>query len=140
MIKAYTPNEYDPEPVFYCSRCYSLKIRHDEMTDSDYCEHCGNTDIQTASIQAWEKLYERRFGHKFVEKNRDPRRTKIFRLTLDELKKKVYAHPLMDDLIKTLYPKFPDGLVKEEKVIVLFDRLSRDNRLDDLKYLLLQYS
>lgn len=140
MLTAYTPTEYDKEPVFYCSNCYSLKIKHDDSINSDYCEKCGGTEIQSASIYAWEKMYESRFGHKYVARNNDPRRTQIFQLSVEELKKKVYEHPLLDEIIKTLYPKFPGGLTTEERVIVLFDKLFNDNRIDDLKYLLLQYS
>lgn len=36
-------NEYNEEPVFYCSRCLSLTIMESEGTL--YCDECGNTDI-----------------------------------------------------------------------------------------------
>ena len=31
---------YDDEPVVYCSRCYSLKIKYEEAIDSDCCMEC----------------------------------------------------------------------------------------------------
>lgn len=139
-MKAYSPTEYDQEPVVYCSKCYSLKIKHDDSIDSDYCEKCGCTDVQSASIYAWERMYEARYGHRYVVKNTDPRKSTIFQMSVEELKKKVFTHPLMDEIIKTLYPRFPGGLTDEERVIVLFDKLFKDSRLDDLRYLLLQYS
>lgn len=140
MSKAYNPTEYDNEPVVFCSKCYSLKIKHDETTDSDYCEACGCTEIKSANIYVWEKMYERRFGHKYVVKNNDPRKSAVFKMSVEELKKAVYTHPLMDDIVKTLYPRFPGGLTNEERVVMLFDKLFKDNRLDDLRYLLLHYS
>lgn len=140
MPKPFNANEYDEEPVIYCAKCYSLKIKHDDSVDSDYCEACGCSDTRTADIFTWENLYERRYGHKFVEKSNDPRKSSIFRLSIEELKKMTYSHLLLDEIIKTLYPRFPGGLVREERVVVLFDRLLRDNRLDDLKHLLLRYS
>lgn len=50
---------YDDEPVEYCSRCYSLKIVHEDSIDADCCMECGSTDISSASIDTWEKLYEK---------------------------------------------------------------------------------
>ena len=40
------------------------------------------------------------------------------------------------DIICQLYPNFPTHLDKAEAIILLFDNLIRDNRLDDLRLLL----
>ena len=57
----------DEEPVFYCARCLSLKIRYlDKIEDSEYCDECGSSDVKQASIEEWEKMYEERYGHKFL--------------------------------------------------------------------------
>ena len=61
-------NDYDEVPVLYCNHCLSLKIRNiPRMEDSDYCDECGSTDIGECSIKEWETLYEKRYGHKFLE-------------------------------------------------------------------------
>ena len=62
------PNDYNSEPVFYCKHCLSLTIMHIPIVeDSEYCDKCGATDIETCSIEEWESLYEKKYGHKFLE-------------------------------------------------------------------------
>lgn len=63
-----TQPNYNDEPVFYCKHCLSLKVRHiASMKDSEYCDECGSTDIQQASIEDWENLYKSKYGHKLLE-------------------------------------------------------------------------
>lgn len=132
-------NEYDLEPVKYCARCYSLKIKYEETTDSEYCGDCGCSDTMTASIEEWEKLYEKRYGSKYTVKGTDPKKSPIFLLPLDKLKEKLYNSPMMDAIIHSLYPRFPRGLGKADAIIMLFNFLIRDNRLDDLRLTLLEF-
>jgi ribosomal protein L37AE/L43A len=40
-------------PVHYCSDCLSLKVL--EADGVPYCEKCGNTVVNTASIEEWDK-------------------------------------------------------------------------------------
>lgn len=35
--------DYNNEPVYYCSECLSLKIR--DIDGTDYCDKCGSTNI-----------------------------------------------------------------------------------------------
>ena len=37
------------------------------MTDSDYCDSCGATDIGECSIEEWENMYINRYGHRYLE-------------------------------------------------------------------------
>ena len=38
--------EYNSVPVYYCTKCLSLRIRHIiHMSDSEYCDTCGSTDV-----------------------------------------------------------------------------------------------
>lgn len=61
-------NQYNNEPVYYCTRCLSLKIMSvPGMDNSDYCEDCGGADIASCTIEEWEKKYEEKYGHKFIE-------------------------------------------------------------------------
>lgn len=61
--------EYNQEPVFYCKNCLSLKIRDVEhIDDSEYCDDCGSTDVESTSIERWEAMYVARYGHKFTDK------------------------------------------------------------------------
>ena len=60
--------KYDQEPVYYCPRCLSLKIKAD-IADYCYCDQCGSTRIETTSIFEWEHMYKNRYGLKFLENN-----------------------------------------------------------------------
>lgn len=125
--------DYDDEPVVYCSRCYSLKIRYEEAIDSDCCMECGCSDILSTSIENWERLYEKRYGKKYTEKNKDPRSSFIFTLTIQELKDKVYQDNNWNEIIRHFYPRFPRGLSRADSVILFFDRMIKDNRMDQLR-------
>jgi hypothetical protein len=46
---------------------------------------------------------------------------------------------MMDAIIHSLYPRFPRGLGKADAIIMLFNFLIRDNRLDDLRLTLLEF-
>lgn len=60
---------YNDDPVYYCKRCLSLKIRQNPfLKDTDYCEDCGTTDIGTTSIEEWNRMYEEKYGHPYIVK------------------------------------------------------------------------
>ena len=131
-------NDYDAEPVRYCARCYSLKVKYEESLDSEYCADCGCSDILEAPFEVWEQKYEKRYGHKFAVKTEDPKKSFIFNLTTEELKTKVYKSDKWRDIIKSLYPKVPGGLSKADSIILFFHTLLKDNKINDLKFLLLK--
>ena len=133
-------NDYDLEPIRYCARCYSLKIKYEEIIDSECCGDCGCSDILTSSIEEWEKKYEQRYGRKFTEKSNDPRTSIIFKMPLEKLKAKMWENPAWNKILHMLYPHFPGGLGKADSLILLFDRLVKDNRLGDLKMILYNLS
>lgn len=58
-------NNFNEDPVFYCSHCLSLKVR--QVNGVEFCDKCSSTDIETSSIEDWEKKYMEKYGHKFVE-------------------------------------------------------------------------
>lgn len=61
--------DYNDEPVYYCKRCLSLNIQQMPMLENmSCCGDCGTVDIGTASIEEWEKLYEKKYGKKFLVK------------------------------------------------------------------------
>lgn len=60
-------NDYNSEPVYYCKRCLSLKIKDIGSEDTEYCEDCGSTNIETDNIENWQELYKKRFGHYYLE-------------------------------------------------------------------------
>ena len=93
MSKQSKLNDYDSEPVNYCTKCYSLGIKYEESIGMDCCSQCGCTDFKTASFFEWEKLYMKRYGHKYVEKKNDVRMSPIFQLSVDKLKVKVSNDP-----------------------------------------------
>lgn len=131
---------YNSEPVVYCARCYSLKIRHEDAVDTDCCMECGSTETATTSIGNWERLYEERYGHKFVERGNNPRNSIYFKMPVSELKTRLYMDGRWRSMIRQLYPGFPRDLGRADSVILLFDKLSKDGRMDDLRYMLYDYS
>lgn len=132
-------NDYDNEPVKYCSRCYSLKIGYESVVDAECCMECGCSDILESPIEEWEKLFERRYGHKYVVKGTDIKKSPIFSFPISRLKKMVWEHPQWMSIIHSLYPRFPHKLSKEDSIILLFDKLTKDNKIDDLRITLLNY-
>lgn len=58
-----TTEDYNSEPVHYCKKCLSLKIM--AFDNSDYCDICGNTDIETTDIESWKKIYKDTYGKEF---------------------------------------------------------------------------
>ena len=61
-------NEYNNEPVYYCSRCLSLRIREFD-TDDLYCDECGNTHIESTNIENWEQMYKDKYNVEFLNKD-----------------------------------------------------------------------
>lgn len=129
-------DDYNDDPVLYCSRCYSLKIKHEDVTDTDCCMNCGCTEVKETDIDIWESLYAKRFGHRYTQKGNNPRDSVYFKLTLSDLKTKLYKSNSLKKIATRLYPSFPKGLNKFDTVVFLFDKLMKDNRVDDLRYLL----
>ena len=138
MPDAVQVNDYDSEPVRYCARCYSLKVKYDEEMESEYCDDCGSSDILELPFEAWEKKYEQRYGHKFAVKTEDPKKTFIFNLSVEDLKKKVCNSDKWKEIIKSMYPSFQGGLTKAEAIILFFHTIIKENKLTDLKFLLLK--
>lgn len=129
-------NDYDSEPVRYCSKCYSLKIKYDESIDDDYCVDCGCTDISESSISNWERLYEKRYGHKFTQKKYTAKDSSIYKMSLADLKVLVAKSDIWRFAINKMYPRIPTTN-KAEAIILLFNRAIDDNRIDELKMLLI---
>lgn len=133
MPKQEKLKEYDEEPVVFCAKCYSLKIKHDEDIDLDCCEECGSTDFKTADIYTWEKLFKGRYKHKYIDIKHNIKKSPIFMLSIDKLKSMLYKDDFLTELCKTMYSNFPGGLSRADTVILLFDKLIKDNRLDELR-------
>lgn len=129
-------NDYDSEPVYYCANCLSLSIRYEETIDSDCCKDCGGTNIKEALPEEWEKMYKKKYGHEYVVKNGDPKKSPIFNLPLSKLMTKVSECPKWESIIKDMYSHFPKGIGKADSIVLFFDKLIRDNKLDSLKLLL----
>lgn len=132
-------DDYDIEPVKYCARCYSLKIKYEESLDSEYCAECGSTDVLESPIEEWERKYERRYGHKFTVKEENPEKTFFFRLTTKELMHKVSDSPKWNEIIRGIYPHFPRGYSKTDSLILFFDTLIKQNRLGELRLFLFKH-
>lgn len=60
-----TTEDYNNEPVYYCKQCLSLKIK--VVGGFDFCDDCGNTNVGTAHVDEWDKLYQERYGEAFLE-------------------------------------------------------------------------
>ena len=93
--------------------------------------------VAVLSFEEWQQKYESKYGHKLAEKSDDPKSSFIFKLSLEELKNKVFNSEKCKEIIHAMYPKFPRGLSKADSVILLFDKLVKENRISDLKLYLL---
>ena len=62
--KGTTVEEYNQEPVFYCTHCMSLAIKSLNPY-VDYCDNCGCTEIATTDIFTWRKMYKERFNEDY---------------------------------------------------------------------------
>ena len=136
MISATKKEDYNSEPVRYCSKCFSLKIKYEDTLGFECCADCGCSEISEAPIDIWEKKYIKKYGHRLVVKNEDPKKTYIFKLSINDLKTKVYKYLDWRTIVYSIYPNFPGGYGREDSIILFFDKLYRDNRIDDLRLLL----
>lgn len=59
---------YNEEPVFYCERCLSLKVRFvNGLSNSEYCDDCGSTDVKSTDIEDWRNKFKNRYGYDHLE-------------------------------------------------------------------------
>lgn len=129
-------NDYDSEPIFYCATCLSLKIKHEDAIDYDCCCECGCTNIAESTVDEWEKKYESKYGHKYTEKSNDIRKSPIFQLSFSQLMRKVSDSAMWENIIKEVYGYLPKGLSKSDSIVLFFDKLIKDNKLDRLREIL----
>lgn len=59
-MKSRKSDKYEDEPVFYCSKCTSLRILSIVGTNICYCDKCGSTEVVEGNIKDWEKKVEER--------------------------------------------------------------------------------
>lgn len=140
MSKQEDLNEHEEDQVVYCAKCYSLKIKYEDLIGIDCCGDCGCTDIKTTSFDDWEKLYKSRYGHKFVEEKGDIRKSPMFQFSIDQLKERVYSSPFWKQICLELCPDIPHWLGKADIIILMFAKLYQENRLDDLRMKLINIS
>lgn len=133
MSKKAKKEDYNDDPVTYCSRCYSLNIKQDDAVGFDFCGECGCTDFSTTDVFTWEKLFKNRYGHDFVEASHDFRKSPVFTMSLDRLKAMVFKDECWKELCRAMYPAFPEGISKADSVVLLFAKIIQDNRLDELR-------
>lgn len=127
-------DEYDLEPVSYCPKCYSLKIGYiPGVEDSDYCMDCGCVDIVKGNIYEWEKLYEDRYGHKYVVSRKSFEGHPIWNLPIKDLRKKVLESPYCKEIIKDVYPNWKHYGNPVDTVYLFIDTVLKDRLLPKLK-------
>ena len=56
--------DFNSEPVVYCSHCLSLAVL--TVNDTDFCDKCGCTEMASADIADWEELYKQKYGENFL--------------------------------------------------------------------------
>lgn len=61
-------DDMDSEPVEYCEKCLSLSIIEEDGIV--FCDKCGSMDIASTNIRYWERMYERRYHKKFIERHK----------------------------------------------------------------------
>ena len=129
----------DYEPWYYCAVCLSPSIQHEDVMGSDYCKSCGSTSVVESTFEEWEAKYVKKYGHRYTEKSNDIRNSPVFKMSFSKLMKKVSDCPKWDSIIKEIYGHIPRGIGKADAIIVFFDRLVHDNKLDSLRELLYKW-
>lgn len=129
---------YDEEPVYYCKTCLSLSIKNEPVTDTDYCCECGSTDIGEAPIEVWEKMYEDKHHCKHLNAEQSVKNSYLWNLPYSKLMDIVFELPDWRDLILEIYPNFPRRYSKTESIMLFFDKISKENKLNFLKTLLIK--
>lgn len=103
------------------------------VENSDFCKSCGCTEISQTDIRTWERLYESRYGHKYVERPADPVRARIGTLTWEELKRMFCTHRCCEGIIWQMYPRLSRRLPKADAMLLFFDKVMKDGRIEELK-------
>lgn len=67
--------EFNSEPVYYCSECLSLSIVSADSSVS-FCTECGCAMVEKDSVEQWENKYRNKYGQLFLDK----KRAKMFKL------------------------------------------------------------
>lgn len=131
-------NEYDLEPVSYCPKCYSLKIGYiPGVDDSDYCMNCGCIDVVRGNIFEWEKLYETRYGHKYVVPRKSYEGHPLWNLSVKDLRKTVLESSYWQEIIQEVYPDWKHYGNIVDTVYLFFDKVIGDRLLPRLKKILI---
>ena len=125
--------ENDIESWGYCSVCLSPKIKFDDTVDSYYCADCGCTTLCESSFEEWEEKYKKRYKKAYLKIKKDITKSPIFKMTVTELMFKLSNYSNWKDVIKDIYGIVPVGLSKTDSIIVFFDKLIKDNKINDLK-------
>jgi hypothetical protein len=61
------PKSYDDDPVYYCTRCLSLKIKPiPDIKGENYCCDCGTTLVSKTTIDKWKEMYRNRYGKDYI--------------------------------------------------------------------------
>ena len=84
-------------------------------------------------------MYEKKYSKKYVVKGNDPKKNPVFKLTLSKLMDKFSNLPNWKTIIYNMYPRFPGGFGKADSIVLFFDKLSKDNKLDDLRVTMMKY-
>ena len=125
--------DYEDEPVVYCARCYSLNIAYEDTIGMDCCGECGCTDFKSSKFETWDKMFTKRYGHKFLENLGDIKNSPIYQMSQEQLKSELYKRNDWKEICKALYPTFPEYLGKTDSIILLFAKLYEDKRMGDFK-------
>jgi hypothetical protein len=67
------------------------------------------------------------------KKLKNGKKSFVFSMPLEKLKTRVYENSSWRDIIKMMYPKFPGGLGRADSIILFFDTIIKQGRLDELK-------
>lgn len=135
-MSSYNNETINEEPWYYCANCLSPKVGYEDSVGADYCCDCGSTSIHEGIFENWEQQYLKRYKRKYVNQPRNIKNSPIYQMSFVELMKKVSDFPRWEDIIKAIYNTNISGLSKADSIVLFFDRLIRDNKLDELRELL----
>lgn len=63
-----TKEDYNNEPIHYCSNCLAINAKVlDDIEDIYMCQDCGNTDILETDVDTWNHMYVELYGKAFLD-------------------------------------------------------------------------
>lgn len=84
-------------------------------------------------------MWEERYGERYIKRYRNPKKAYVYNLPMGDLKQLIYLSPFRREIIKSMYHDFPEYVTDIESVLLLYDNVCKDGRLNELRDNIVKY-